>query len=67
VAAARGAMDQEKRLKLYQQADRILVEEAPLVPLLYGCWHLLLKPWVRKLPGSPMAVWHYKDMILEPH
>ncbi|MGD9405911.1 MAG: ABC transporter substrate-binding protein, partial [Anaerolineae bacterium] len=67
VAAARGAMDQEKRLKLYQQADRILVEEAPLVPLLYGCWHWLQKPWVRKLATAPMAVWHYKDFILEPH
>ena len=67
VAAAKGAMDQEKRLKLYQQADRILVEEAPIVPLLYGCWHWLQKPWVRKLPASPMAIWHYKDMILELH
>jgi oligopeptide transport system substrate-binding protein len=67
VAAARGAMDQEKRLKLYRQADRILVEEAPVVPLNYGCWHWLQKPWVRKLATSPMAVWHYKDTILDPH
>ncbi len=67
VAAARGAMDQEKRLKLYQKADRILVQEAPIVPLLYGCWHWLQKPWVRKLTTSPMAVWHYKDTIIEPH
>jgi len=67
VAAAKGAMDQEKRLKLYRQADRILVEEAPIVPLNYGCWHWLQKPWVRKLTLSPMAVWHYKDTILDPH
>ena len=67
VAAAKGAMDQEKRLKLYRQADRILVEEAPIVPLNYGCWHWLQKPWVRAVTTSPMAVWHYKDVILEPH
>ena len=67
VAAARGVMDQGERITLYQQADRILVEEAPIVPLYYGRYHLLLKPWVKKFPTSPMHSWYWKDVILEPH
>jgi oligopeptide transport system substrate-binding protein len=67
VAAARGAMDQGERLKLYQQADRILVEEAVIVPLTYGRFPLLLQPWVKKYPTSPMNAWYFEDVILEPH
>ena len=67
VAAARGVMDQGERITLYRQADRILVEEAPIVPLFYGHFHLLLKPWVRRYPTSPMNAWHLEDVILEPH
>jgi ABC-type oligopeptide transport system substrate-binding subunit/DNA-binding SARP family transcriptional activator len=67
VAEAKGVMDQAVRMKLYQQADRILVEEAPIVPLLYMPWNLLVKPWVTRYPISPMSLWFWKDVILEPH
>jgi oligopeptide transport system substrate-binding protein len=46
VEEARRAMDQAERMKLYSQADRILVEEAAFVPLAYGRWPFLIKPWV---------------------
>jgi len=54
-------------MKLYRQADRILVEEAPIIPLTYRRWPLLVKPWVRKLSLSPMGEYSYKDVIIEPH
>ena len=63
VEEARRVMDQEERMKLYRQADRILVEEAPIMPLVYHWWTDLLKPWVR-LGGMTML---YKDIIIEPH
>ncbi|MGB3716790.1 MAG: ABC transporter substrate-binding protein, partial [Candidatus Promineifilaceae bacterium] len=44
---ARGVKDQERRLSIYQRADRLLVEEATLVPLLYGRTHRLVKPWIK--------------------
>jgi ABC-type oligopeptide transport system substrate-binding subunit len=47
--ASRG-MDQEERMTRYRQADRILVEEAPFMPVGYGRQHLLVKPWVSKFP-----------------
>ena len=63
---ARG-MDQGERMRMYGQADRILVEEAPILPLVYGRFHTLVKPWVKKFPTSPMKVWFWKGVIIEPH
>lgn len=67
VEGARRVMDQEERMKMYQRADRILVEEAPILPLTYGRFHMLLKPWVRRYPTSPQKDWFWKDVIIEPH
>jgi ABC-type oligopeptide transport system substrate-binding subunit len=67
VEDARRAMDQEERMKLYQQADQILVEEAPLLSLCYARFHMLVKPWVRRYLTSPLRWWHWKDVIIEPH
>jgi ABC-type oligopeptide transport system substrate-binding subunit len=67
VEDARRVTDQNQRLRMYQQADRILVEEAPILPLLYGRFHMLVKPWVRKYPTSPQRLWFWKDVIIEPH
>jgi ABC-type oligopeptide transport system substrate-binding subunit/DNA-binding SARP family transcriptional activator len=68
VEEARRVTDQRERMKLYGQADRMLVQEAVIVPLTYGRAHLLVKPWVSKYPVSaagPRLVW--KDVIIEPH
>jgi ABC-type oligopeptide transport system substrate-binding subunit len=60
-------MDQGERMRLYGQADRILVEQAPILPLLDGRFHLLVKPWVRKFLTSAITAWFWKDVIIEPH
>jgi ABC-type transport system substrate-binding protein len=61
------AMDQGKRIELYRAADRILVQAAPVLPLIYGRQHGLLKPWVVKYPltGEPFP--HLKHIVIEPH
>ncbi len=65
---ARQITDQAERMQLYQQADRILMEEAVVVPLLYSPLHLLLKPWVRKFPTTAIKnPGFWKDAIIEPH
>ena len=58
---SRRVQDQDERLNLLQEADRILMEEAPIMPLYYGRSHLLVKPWVKRY------VEDWKDVILEPH
>ncbi len=67
VEDARRTMAQEERMRLYQQADRILVEEAPILPLCYARFHMLVKPWVKRYLTSPLRWWYWKDVILEPH
>jgi oligopeptide transport system substrate-binding protein len=59
--------DHAERMKLYAQADRILMEEAAILPLFYGRMHGILKPWIKSFPLSPMSFWFWKDVIIEPH
>jgi ABC-type oligopeptide transport system substrate-binding subunit/class 3 adenylate cyclase len=67
VEEAGRSRDHGERMKLYGKVDRILVEEAAIIPLVYGRTHLLVKPWVSKLPTSPINSWFWKDAIIEPH
>ena len=67
VETAQRAIDQEERLAMYQQADQILIEEAPLLPLCYGRFHMLVKPWVKKYFANPFKWWFFKDVVLEAH
>ncbi|MBL7199753.1 MAG: hypothetical protein ISS56_06355 [Anaerolineae bacterium] len=60
-------MDQGERLAMYRQAEQILVDEAPILPLLYWRWNLLVKPWVVKYPTAPTGVCFWKDVVIEPH
>jgi ABC-type oligopeptide transport system substrate-binding subunit len=67
VEEARRVMDQEERMKLYGQADRILVEEAAIIPLNYGRLQLLVKPWLTNFLMSANRARSWKDFIIEPH
>jgi oligopeptide transport system substrate-binding protein len=67
VEEARRITDQDERMELYRQADKILVEEAPVLPLAYMRSHLLVKPWVRKLSMSAINYWLWRDVVIEPH
>jgi len=61
------AAEQKARIKLYRQADRILVKEAAVMPFTYGRMHLLVKPWVVKYPVSPLRWLFLKDVVIESH
>jgi oligopeptide transport system substrate-binding protein len=67
VGRAQRSTDHSERAKLYAQAERMLVEEVPLLPLFYERTHVLLKPWVKKYPISAQYDLFWKDVILEPH
>ena len=67
VEQARRVMDQTQRIPLYQQADRILIEEVPILPLTYARFHVLVKPWVRRYLTPPLRWWFWKDVVLETH
>jgi len=65
VEAAGRSTDQRERLALYQRADRLLIQEAAVMPLVYGRIDLLLKPWVSQFPVSPVRFWFWKDVVME--
>ncbi len=67
VKEAGQVMCQGERMKLYRQADRILVEEAPILPLIYERDHLLVKPWVSRYPLSAIKPSFWKDVVIELH
>jgi ABC-type transport system substrate-binding protein len=67
VERARRTLDQVERLKSYQLADKILIEDAIILPLVYGMTHFLMKPWVKKYPLSPKNDLFWKDVVIEPH
>jgi ABC-type oligopeptide transport system substrate-binding subunit len=67
VQQAKEMGDQDGRLALYRQAEEILAEEVPIIPLSYGNASLLIKPWVRRYPTSSLKLWYWKDVVIEPH
>jgi oligopeptide transport system substrate-binding protein len=65
--AGRKMTDTAQRMALYGLADRILIEDALCVPLVYDRLQLLVRPWVKKLPTSAQSWWFWKDAIIAPH
>jgi ABC-type transport system substrate-binding protein len=63
---ARGSITQRDRIRLYQRANKLLVEEAIIMPTTYSRLHMLIKPWL-KVPTGENNSWYLKDFIIEPH
>jgi ABC-type oligopeptide transport system substrate-binding subunit len=59
--------DQTERMRIYREADRMLMQEAVIMPLFYGRSNLLIKPWVRSNAVSPIQPFVLKDLVIEPH
>ncbi len=64
---AQHTSDPAERIKVYRSADRILMQEALIMPLAYSRWNCLIKPWVKWHPLSPLRADYWKDVIIEPH
>jgi ABC-type transport system substrate-binding protein len=67
VAQAGRVAAQAERLALYREADRILVEQAAVLPLGYQRRLLLVKPWVTNYPAVGRHGSFLKDVIIAPH
>ena len=65
VESAGRSTDQRERLALYERAERLLIQEAAVMPLVYGRIDVLLKPWVHQFPISPVRFWFWKDVVME--
>ncbi|MBI2858953.1 MAG: peptide ABC transporter substrate-binding protein [Chloroflexi bacterium] len=47
--------DQDARLKLYQQAEQLIVDDAAVLPLFFARSYVLVKPWVKGYSVSPLG------------
>jgi ABC-type oligopeptide transport system substrate-binding subunit len=66
VKEARFTRNHAQRIGMYEEADRLLVQEAAVMPLIYGRLNLLVKPWVAAYPTSGTKQWLWKDVVLAP-
>jgi ABC-type transport system substrate-binding protein len=56
IARARSTRDEDERLRLYRELDRLVVaEHAALVPIAYSHTLLLHRPWVEGVLESPLV------------
>lgn len=53
---ARVTLDQAERLKLYQQAEQLILEDAAWIPLYFGVENWLVKPYVRGFQIPPIKI-----------
>jgi ABC-type oligopeptide transport system substrate-binding subunit len=69
MADARKLQSQTQRIENYRRADSLVMEELPIIPLLYPRLNLFIKPWIKYIPISPMGYSHtnWKDFVIEPH
>ncbi len=56
--------DTEKRLKLYQQAEQLIMDDAPIIPVYYSTAYLLVHPWVHEssVPKFKIPTMDRKDL-----
>ena len=53
---ARGLADEERRLQLYQEAEQLIVNDAPWIPLYHGKSSILVKPYVEGYEATPFVI-----------
>ena len=54
----RAATEQDRadRLSMYQQAEQLVVDDAPCLPLFHGTNYILVKPYVKGYELSPLGI-----------
>jgi oligopeptide transport system substrate-binding protein len=65
VEQARTEMDQQKRIRLYQQAEEIAVNDAAWIPMWFDRSILLVKPYVKNFNPPPLVIPYLADVYIE--
>jgi len=64
---ARTEADSERRMALYQEAERIIVEDAPCIPLWHAEKYILTKPYVEGAVHAAAIFPWLKDVSIRKH
>jgi oligopeptide transport system substrate-binding protein len=65
VEQARSELDVTKRLQLYQQAEQVILDDAPWIPLYFGRDHFVVKPHVKGFDPVPIVIPHLRFVRIE--
>ncbi|ATC63258.1 ABC transporter substrate-binding protein [Nibricoccus aquaticus] len=65
IAEAGRTLDQAARFDLFQKAEAILLDEAPIAPLLFGTRTYLIHPSVKGWVPSLLGIHRYQNISLE--
>jgi oligopeptide transport system substrate-binding protein len=57
--------DETVRLAMYQQAEQLVVDDAPCLPLLHGANYILVEPYVKGYELSPLGIPDLTRVYLE--
>lgn len=65
ITAAAVTLDPARRYELFQQAESILLEQAPVIPLVFGARNYLIDPAVRGWEPASLGIYQYKKIYLQ--
>ncbi len=66
IAQAAATSDPAARFALFQQAEKLLLDEAPIAPVLFGARVQLVRPEVQNWRGNLLGVRRYQTLTLAP-
>ncbi|GIV34863.1 MAG: peptide ABC transporter substrate-binding protein [Chitinophagales bacterium] len=59
-------VDEKKRFELYAQADQVMIQDAPIMPVYYYKDHRLLQPNLKNFPQNAMEYRSYREVYFVP-
>jgi oligopeptide transport system substrate-binding protein len=65
VVQARTEQDTTRRLQLYQQAEQIILNDSPWIPLYFGRDHYVVKPYVKNYEPLPITIPRLRYVTIE--
>jgi ABC-type oligopeptide transport system substrate-binding subunit len=65
VTQARTEQDQTKRMQLYRDAEKIIIQDAPWIPLFFGKDHYVVKPNVKGFDPLPIVLPFLRHVSVE--
>ena len=63
---AQRTLDETKRNDLYRQADQLVIDDAPIIPIFYDKDRRLVQPYVKNFPQNAMEYRSFREVYFEP-
>ena len=62
---AKTEKDEAERVRLYQEAEQLIIEDSPWVPLFHGQDSVLIKPYVKNFINAPFVIPRMRYVSIE--